>query len=36
VNGGGSVDGKSGLYSKKTIAELFGVTERRVEQLAQK
>lgn len=25
-----------GLYPKKTIAELFGVTERRVEQLAQK
>lgn len=25
-----------GLYSKKVIAELFGLTERRVEQLAQK
>ena len=32
----GGVDGRSGLYPKKTIAELFGVTERRVEQLAQK
>jgi phage terminase Nu1 subunit (DNA packaging protein) len=27
---------RDGLYTKKTIAELFGVTERRVEQLAQK
>ena len=26
----------SGLYSKKVIAELFNLTERRVEQLAQK
>jgi phage terminase Nu1 subunit (DNA packaging protein) len=29
-------DNRSGLYPKKTIAELFGVTERRVEQLSQK
>jgi phage terminase Nu1 subunit (DNA packaging protein) len=27
---------KNGFYSKKTIADLFGITERRVEQLAQK
>ena len=30
------MDSNNGLYSKKTIAELFGITERRVEQLAQK
>jgi phage terminase Nu1 subunit (DNA packaging protein) len=30
------MDNKGGLYPKKTIAELFSVTERRVEQLAQK
>jgi phage terminase Nu1 subunit (DNA packaging protein) len=30
------VENRNSLYPKKTIAELFGVTERRVEQLAQK
>jgi phage terminase Nu1 subunit (DNA packaging protein) len=30
------VENGNSLYPKKTIAELFGVTERRVEQLAQK
>jgi phage terminase Nu1 subunit (DNA packaging protein) len=30
------MDSANGLYPKKVIAELFGVTERRVEQLAQK
>jgi phage terminase Nu1 subunit (DNA packaging protein) len=30
------MESNNGLYSKKTIADLFGITERRVEQLAQK
>jgi phage terminase Nu1 subunit (DNA packaging protein) len=30
------IENNNGLYSKKTIAELFGIGERRVEQLAQK
>jgi phage terminase Nu1 subunit (DNA packaging protein) len=30
------MESHNGLYSKKTIADLFGITERRIEQLAQK